>query len=106
MSRRKLAERAGIPPSSLQSALSRNTGLSLDMLIPISDVLGMSVEFLYYGIEKEPEPTAEEAQAIYDGFGLDEKIRLSIGGLNDIGLQKILDRIEELLEVPKYRREI
>ena len=46
MSRRKLAERAGIPPSSLQSALSRNSGLSLDMLHPISKVLEVPIEFL------------------------------------------------------------
>lgn len=105
MSRRKLAERAGIPPSSLQSALSRNTGLSLDMLLPISDVLGVSPEFLS-GIEEIPSPTKEEAQAIYDNFELDEKIRMAIGGLNNLGLQKVLDRIDELLEVPKYQREI
>ena len=105
MSRRKLAERSNIPPSSLQSALSRNTGLSLDMLIPISDVLGVSVEFLS-GAEELPKLTAEETQAIYDDFALDEKIRLSIGGLNNLGLQKVLDRINELLEVPKYHREV
>ena len=61
MSRRKLAEQAGISPSSLQSALSRNTGLSLDMLMPISDVLGLSAQFLN-GIEEQPEPTQEELQ--------------------------------------------
>ena len=105
MSRRKLAERAGIPPSSLQSALTRNTGLSLDMLIPISDVLGLSVEFLS-GVEEPPELTVEDAQAVYDNFELDEKIRLSLGGLNNLGLQKVLERINELLEVPKYQREI
>lgn len=46
MSRRKLAEMAGISPSSLQSAMTRNTGLSLDMLLPISDALGVPVESL------------------------------------------------------------
>lgn len=104
MSRRKLAERANIPPSSLQSALSRNTGLSLDMLLPISDVLGLSVEFLS-GVEEPPKLTPDEVQAMYDDFSLDEKIRLSIDGLNNLGLQKVLDRINELLEVPKYQRE-
>ena len=106
MSRRKLAERAGIPPSSLQSALSRNTGLSLDMLLPISDVLEMSAEYLDTGVERAPDPTDDEIQAAYDALGLDQKIEIAVKGLNELGLQKVLERIDELLDVPKYRREI
>lgn len=49
MSRRQLAIKAGIAPSSLQSALQRNKGLSLDMLFPISDVLKVDIEYLYEG---------------------------------------------------------
>lgn len=55
MSRRKLADMSGIPPSSLQSAIERNTGLSLDMLLPISDALGVSVESLD-GTEESQSP--------------------------------------------------
>lgn len=55
MSRRTLAEMSGIPPSSLQSAMERNTGLFLDMLLPISDALGVSVESLD-GTEESQNP--------------------------------------------------
>lgn len=44
LSRRKLALAAGISPSSFQSAMQRNTTISLDMLFPISDILNVPVE--------------------------------------------------------------
>jgi len=47
MSRRKLAIKAGISPSSFQTAMQRNTSLSLDMILPIADVLGVSVGYLF-----------------------------------------------------------
>ena len=111
ISRRKLAIMAHLPPSSLQSALSRNRSLSLDMLIPISEVLEVSVEYLYFGYERDEVPPEEY---IRDGErGLLEpgkettyrKIMSGINCLNEVGQKKVLERIEELLELPKYQSE-
>ena len=46
MSRRQLAIAAGIPPSTLQSALSRNKEISLDMLEKLAQALNVSVASL------------------------------------------------------------
>lgn len=46
MSRRQLAIKAGIPPSTLQSAMARNKDFSLDMLLKIANALGVSLDTL------------------------------------------------------------
>lgn len=113
MSRRQLAIQAGIPPSSLQSAMERNKGLSLDMLFPISDVLNVSVKYLSIG-EEEWEPTPEKLEEMAEyapdeeqikraGFSL--HINVAIEKLNLLGLKKAKERVEELTEIPRYRRQ-
>ena len=64
MSRRRLAIKAGIPPSSLQSAMARNGALSLDMLVPISKVPGVSIAYLTDS-ENEIEQIQREINASY-----------------------------------------
>lgn len=44
LSRRQLAIKAGIPPSSLQSALERGHNITLDMLQKIADALGVTID--------------------------------------------------------------
>ena len=44
LSRRKLAILAGIPPSSLQTAMERNGKISSDMFIPILRVFDFTIE--------------------------------------------------------------
>lgn len=112
ISRRKLAIKAGIAPSSFQSAMARNRSLSFDMLIPIADVLGVSVEYLDTGIEPEPTYTNDELQLIYNSqvsssqdLATYDKLYHLLPKLNNLGQQKAIERIEELLEVPKYRSE-
>lgn len=113
MSRRKLAIKAGIAPSSFQSAMARNTSLSLDMLIPISDVLGISVEYLHMGIENyQPDITDAELQSMVDSGYADsedqttyQELTYLLLKLNELGQQKVIERVEELLELPKYRSE-
>ena len=48
MSRRKLALKAGIPPTTFQSAMARSTNLSLDMLEKIATALEVKVSDLLY----------------------------------------------------------
>ena len=99
MSRRKLAERAGIPPSSLQSALSRNSGLSLDMLHPISKVLEVPIEFLM--ADDQAEQTSDPEELVYKRYVINQICDRCIH-LNEFGLQKVLERIDELAQLNKY----
>ena len=63
-----MAIKAGIPPSSLQSAMQRNGPISLDMLFQISDVLDVPVTVLA-GIEVPPEPTLEQYEEMAKNLG-------------------------------------
>ena len=103
MSRRKLAIQAGVPMSTLQCALARNGNLSLDLLLPISDELGVSVQYLS-GADELPQMTPEELQEQWDMMPTDEKIRILLDGLNEKGKKKVLERLEELAELPKYQK--
>ena len=104
LSRRKLAIAAGIAPSSFQSAMARNKGLSLDMLFPISDVLNIPLEVLS-GIEVPELSSEEQIHEQYQRLSPEMKILSMLPGLNDVGQQKAVERVEELTEIPKYRRQ-
>lgn len=102
ISRRKLALAAGISPSSFQTAMARNTTLSLDMLFPISDVLNISVEQLA-GWEQELSPIQE--MSAYDMFNAAvSSITYALMKLNSDGIDVAVERVEELTEIPKYKR--
>lgn len=103
MSRRRLASEAYVSPSTLQCALARGGGLSLDLLIPISKVLNVSVEYLS-GADEPPEMTADELQIQWDSMPIDGKIQHYLAGLNTLGKIKVLERLEELAELPKYKK--
>ena len=103
MSRRRLASEAHVSPSTLQCALARGGNLSLDLLLPISNVLNVSVEYLS-GADEPPEMTADELQARWDSMPVDDKIRYYLAGLNTHGKLKVLERLEELTELPKYKK--
>ena len=47
MSRRKLALKAGIPPSTLQSALARKNTLSIEMMQKIADALEIPINYFF-----------------------------------------------------------
>ena len=104
MSRRKLAIQAGISTSTLQCALARNGNLSLDLLLPISDVLGVSVQYLS-GADELPQMTPAELQEQWDSMTVDDKIRIYLDGLNESGKEKVLERLEELAELARYKKE-
>lgn len=149
MSRRKLAELAGIPPSTLQSALSRDTGLSSDMINTIAAVLGVPFYTLFYAEGTEtavlmqdlqdlsvdiamlfsiirglikadliPAENVATVQAMLpDEAAIKERLERLIelaravdsgdellAGLNDLGKEEALKRIEELTMIPKYQQ--
>ena len=95
LSRRQLAIKAGIAPSSFQSAMQRNKDISLDMLFKISDVL-----------EIEPEMDQEEADAFFNSIDESENsadlIQSELVALNSEGLKLAREMVELIGSVEKY----
>lgn len=131
ISRRKLALSAGISPSSFQTAMARNTTISYDMLIPISNVLQVPVhELMGYSLKYD---TPENRTIVEAGFKaafskggaadvskwvsvpfeqvyaeqqayLESRMKQAFSALNETGQKVACERVEELAEMPKYRR--
>lgn len=93
-SRRYLAKVAEIPPSTLQSALERGGGLTVERLQKIADALDISTDTLL----GRNQPLAEAPAA-----PADEMNRL-LAKLNSDGQKVAIERVEELTEIPKYQR--
>lgn len=111
MSRRQLAIQAGIPPSSLQSAMERNKGISLNMLFSISDVLGVDPRFLDPDTSSFLKPISRhkmnELQDGVDSLHFDINfpiVKKYFERLNATGQEVALERIKELTEIPRYQR--
>ena len=104
MSRRQLALKAGIAPSTLQSAMQRNKGLSLEILFKISEVLGYDVEFLQTG----------ESRKSYieylSGDELDEEykrtMRRMFSELSEDSVKKVYQYIEDLHSLEFFKATI
>ena len=69
VSRRQLAIKAGIPPSSLQSALERGHNITLDMLQKIADALGVPV-FLLYDVDIFVEEVTDFAKTLVQMYSV------------------------------------
>ena len=102
LSRRQLAIKAGIAPSSFQSAMQRNKDISLDMLFKISDVLEIPITYLL----GEPEMDQEEADAFFNSIDESEKsadlIQSELVALNSEGLKLAREMVELIGSVEKY----
>ena len=123
ISRRKLAIKAGISPSSFQTAMQRNTSLSLDMILPIADVLGVSVGYLYSGDDKigmnNPfwkytigsevwnngfiETSFDDVYRKQQAY-LAERMRQAFNELNEEGQLEACKRVEQMSDTKEYRR--
>lgn len=69
MSRRKLAELAGIPPTSLQSAFSREVDdISALMLRKIAAILGVTTDYLLGGTVSKTLTEKQEGELFLEGF--------------------------------------
>lgn len=131
MSRRKLAIKAGIAPSSLQSAMARNGSLSYDMLIPISNALSIPIyELEGYKLKHDTPENRSEAEAAFKAvFGrgkasdasdwepvtfeqlhaeqqayLAARMEKAFNNLNEIGQFEACKRVEEMSIVEEYQR--
>lgn len=131
ISRRKLALSAGISPSSFQTAMARNTTISYDMLIPISNVLQVPVyELMGYSLKYDtPENRAIAEAGFKAAFGkggvadvsewvpvpfeqvyaeqqtyLEGRMKQAFSALNETGQKVACERVEELSKIDDYRR--
>ena len=97
MSRRQLAISAKIPPSSLQSAMTRGKSMTIDMLLSIADALDVDPYSLM------DFDTASERLSSRINGELTDRLLLAFNLLNDVGQHKAIERVEELAEIAKYR---
>ena len=111
MSRRQLAICANIPPSSLQSAMERNKPLSFEMQQKISRALEVSVFEVLGDEERELFVEAEAgtlSHYLKKGykFTTEEKLLVRLFHLlNETGKNAAIDRVGDLTEIPRYRRQ-
>lgn len=109
LSRRQLAIKAGIPPSSFQSAMQRNGNLSLDMLekvaktlqVELFQILGDDLAKAYFKAEEDTIKSYIE-----QGYRFTSREKLLVRifhKLNDEGKDTALERIGELIEIQKYK---
>lgn len=105
MSRRQAAIKAGIPPSSFQSAMQRNGSMSVDMLQKIADVLDVSLSELLGDVGGELHQIANEIysqerneQTMPKGAELDERLIYMITHLDQKNTERMLDYVKLLLK--------
>ena len=77
MSRRKLAQSAGIPPSTLQSAMDRGPNFSDDMLKKIATALDIPVIFLLVDPTETEENFNSKKEKIHKSLILEKYINVS-----------------------------
>ena len=113
ISRRKLALAVGINESTMSTAFARKSGLSQDKVLAIAHYLDVSPFDLYAvpspwhkGFDDMPEEQQREWYKRYaeteeeiDRF---DRLCNLFDGLNEVGQNEAIKRIEEMLSVPKY----
>ena len=103
ISRRKLAIMANIAPSSLQSALERGNTLSVEMLLKISEVLGvyfldllddtLEIDYARQWVEEQEKNFGPLYFAMIQCFN----------GLNTEGQKKALQYLQDLIKISEYK---
>lgn len=106
-SRRKLAQEAGIPPSTLQSAMERGGNkMSVDMVEKLSIALGVDPLILYGGTFVG---YLSDFQTLYPGERwlpvTEESLLEQFRKLNAHGRKIAAERVEELTKIPEYRKD-
>lgn len=128
ISRRKLAQKIGMPPSTLQSAFEKGSNLSFERLTQIADALEIDVNWLLNGftledhdsefirrLRHEPaEPDLEYSHMVAQEQEnernwyihqqeLLDSINKSFSRLNDAGQEEATKRVKELTLLPQYQ---
>lgn len=91
MSRRQLAIAAGIPPSSLQSVMSRGRNMTIEMLLAISGVLDISAAYLLCGARNEGCQDAPKDDSSINDYGTRIRAARENAGMTQSELAKKLN---------------
>lgn len=125
LSRRKLAQAIGLPPSTFQSMMSRKSGMTLEVLMKIVSYLQVSPDAFWKGLGKDAVlaydagfddgSKMEERQNYvidelwkrdgYTGSDIETRLITAFASLNPAGQEKAVERVEELTEVERYQKE-
>lgn len=111
LSRRQLALKAGIPPSTLQSALQRDGNMSFEMLEKVANGLGVSVHLILSDDQRKLSSLSVRDFIQYctdKGYAFDETEETLLlvfnRRLSEEGRDEAIQRIIELSFVPKYSK--
>ena len=114
ISRRKLALAVGIKEGTMSTAFMRRSGLSPDQVRRIADYLGVNYYYLegwdleYAVIDNGFEQAVFVKDGIRKSVGSENRkayLEKAFDKLNDIGQTEAVKRIEELTEIPRYRKD-
>lgn len=93
---RKLSEATGIASTTMHRYLTMENDIPNDKLQRIAKALDVSVEYIHFG---------DSLESHYSTMNpLIMKINEILDELNDIGIQKVSDYVEDLAENLKYRK--
>jgi transcriptional regulator with XRE-family HTH domain len=133
LSRRQIAIKADIPPSTFQSAMARGDSFSTDMIQKIAAALGVSAAYLLneeneiipgrlkiirvndpgsediaYKIEAADEEAYKQGLEIFKNAGVDvspkKRLDAAFEALNEQGRSVAALRVEELTKIPDYQK--
>lgn len=103
ISRRKLAQAAGIPTSTFQSIMERHRGLTIETLHKIANALGCNVADLDESLSVSASDMLAGLAAVANEDEENRKrIDAAYSKLNAEGRAKAAERIEELTEIKRF----
>lgn len=105
LSRRQLAKLAGIPPTTLQSALERRKNLTVEMAISLATALNIDVNWLIngYTLDERRQAMVDYAKNRRVEVQAEKQILDGLQLLNAEGKKKIADYIDDLIKSGKYQ---
>ena len=105
LSRRQLAKLAGIPPTTLQSALERRKNLTVEMAISLATALNIDVNWLIngYTLDERRQAMVDYAKNRRVKVQAEKQILDGLQLLNAEGKKKIADYIDDLIKSGKYQ---
>ena len=105
LSRRQLAKIAGIPPTTLQSALERRKNLTVEMAISLATALNIDVNWLIngYTLDERRQAMIDYAKNRRVEVQSEKQISDGLRLLNAEGKMKIADYIDDLIKSGKYQ---
>ena len=111
LTQKQLEELCGINAANIRKYESGRQNPKIETIKRIANALGVDVYELLGAAERELFVEGE-ASALFRGVGKDysfsepeKKLVLSFNRLNQQGQQKAVERVEELAEIPKYKKE-